>query len=71
MVRAAIITGPISSTMYPITADAQVNSGARRQASPGARSLRRVTIRLIAKQTKPSVASATPAIQASAPFEGE
>ena len=63
--------GPTTSSTWAITAAAQVNSGTRRQASPGARSRRTVTIMLTAKQTNPRQASATPAIQASAPFEGE
>ncbi len=49
---------------------AQANGGIRRQASPGARIRRRVTVMLIAQQMKPRQASAVPTIQASAPFEG-
>ncbi len=71
MVSAAIMIGPTTRSTWAITAAAQVNSGARRHASPGARSRRTVTIMLTAQQTNPRQASATPAIQASAPFEGE
>ena len=46
---------------------AQVNSGTRRHAMPGARMLCSVTTRLTAKQTKPSTASAVPTTQASTP----
>ena len=42
-----------------------MNSGIRRQDIPGARELRSVAIMLIAKQTKPSRASAKPISQAS------
>ena len=45
----------------------RTSRGMRRQAIPGARMLWSVTTRLIAKQTKPRIASAAPTIQASTP----
>ena len=70
IVSAASMIGEITSSMWEITVAALANIGIRRQASPGARILRRVTIMLIAKQVKPRQARPVPVIQASGPFEG-
>ena len=60
----------MTTSSQPTTAADHENRGIRRQANPGARSRFRVTTRLIPKHTKPSVASAVPAIHASVPLVG-
>ena len=47
---------------------AQAKTGNRRQAMPGARIIRSVATRLIARRTKPSVASPVAEAQASTPL---
>ncbi len=70
IVSAASMIGPITSRTLLITAAAHANSGARRHARPGARIRRRVTVMLIAQQTKPRQARPVPAIHASVPLLG-
>ena len=62
--------GPITSRTLLITTAAHANSGARRHAMPGARIRRKVTVMLIAQQTKPRQARPVPAIHASVPLRG-
>jgi hypothetical protein len=70
IVIAASITGPITISSQEQIAAAQEKTGSRRQAIPGARSLRSVATRSIAIRTKPRVARPDAAAHASTPLSG-
>ena len=67
IVSAARNTGPITSISQEPVAAAQVKTGSRRQAIPGARMRRIVVVRSIEISTKPSVARPVAEVQASTP----
>src|SRR3954463_7901816 len=68
IVSAASRIGPITISSQEETVAAQAKTGTRRQAIPGARIIRSVATRLIARKTKPSVARPVAAAQASTPL---